>query len=257
MKKQLLFILFFTVLSVIPEQGWSKNVQLVAGAGPSTKVAQLFFEHFSNNPACQDYSFPVMGKSVKHKGGILSSDNYLFGRTGRPLTPEEKSLGKAEIILGQVPISFVTGLESGVKQLSFEQLKAIFTRQTTNWSEVGGNDASILLIGREQTEALFLALKQKYPFFAETDFDQVFDRDGHVIKFLQSHAGAYAISFGAKPNFTDYNLLEIKGFSSGVPVGLVYDLKNREHPVVKAAIAYAQSEAWQKLLSRIDMLPAN
>lgn len=237
--------------------GWADHTQLVAGAGPSTKVVELFFAEFSKDPACKDYSFVIMPTSIKHQGGILSSNKYLFGRTGRPLTDDEKASGKAEILLGMVPISFAVGLETGVKEITLKQLEQIFTGEISNWKQLGGNDAKIVLIGREQSEALFLTLKKKYPFFKDVKFDSVLKKDDEVIKLLQSPAGAYSIGFGAKPNFTEYNLLSVNGFSSGVALGLVYDLKNSDHSIIKAASKYAASPAWEKQLPAIDMLPVD
>jgi hypothetical protein len=254
------FLVAFTLVATLllttgPSQ--AGHDQLVAGAGPSTKVAELFFAEFCKDPACADYHFTIMQTSVKHKGGILSSSKYLFGRTGRPLTAEEKELGKEEILLGRVPITFAVGLETGVKQLSLKQAEQIFNRKITNWKQLGGKDATIILVGREETEALYSVLKKEYPRFRNLAFDKVFKKDHQVVKFLNSPAGAHAISFGAKPNFNRYNLLKVKGFSAGVALGLVYDLENRNHPIIKAAAKYAAGAAWKKQLKTLDMLPVD
>ncbi len=256
--KKILFsvvLLMMVLLSSVP--GRADHDQVVAGAGPATKVAELFFAEFSNDPASKDYRFVVMPTSIKHQGGILSTSKYLFGRTGRPLNAEEKELGKAEILLGRVPISFVVGLETGIKELSLKQLEQVFTGKIRNWKQLGGNDAKIVLIGREETEVLFGVLKTEYPFFNNVKFDSVFKKDDDVIKLLHSPAGAHAIGFGARPNFTAYNQLAVKGFSSGVALGLVYDLENRKHPIVTAAQKYASSPAWKKQLQSLDMSPVD
>ena len=257
MKNMLFAFLLVAVLLLTTTPGRADHDQVVAGAGPSTKVAELFFASFSKDPACKDYQFIIMPSSIKHHGGILSSGKYLFGRTGRPLSSDEKALEKDEILLGQVPISFVSGLETGVKQINLKQLQQIFTGKITNWKQLGGTDAPILLVGREPDEALFQVLQAKMSFFKKVKFDQVFTKDHEVVKFLKSPAGGYAISFGAKPNFKDYNRLTVAGFSAGVPVGLVYDLENRDNQIVKAAIRYAGTSAWKNQLKTLDMLPVD
>jgi hypothetical protein len=257
MKHLLILATLLVALLSIPQQSWSGLDQLVAGAGPSTKVAELFFKFFNNDPACTDYHFSVMPSSIKHKGGILSSEKNLFGRTGRPLKANERALGKEEILLGRVPIAITAGLETGVKSITLKQLKKIVTRKITNWKEVGGSDNPILLVGREETEALFSTLKRDYPFYQQARFDKIFNNDDAVVKFLISPDGANAIAFGAKQNFNQYNLLPVKGFSSGVPLGLVYDLINKDHPVILAAKKFANSIKWKKQLKSIDMLPVD
>ena len=73
--------------------------QVVGGAGPSTKVVKKFCAEFSEQPAGKNYRFRVPMKSIKHAGGIKSSDENIFGRTGRPLNEKEKAMNKAEIFL--------------------------------------------------------------------------------------------------------------------------------------------------------------
>lgn len=253
MKKVLLLISF---LSLVANPVLSQESQIVAGAGPSTKIVQLFVDGFAKLPACAEYNFSVMPVSIKHKGGILNSDKYLFGRTGRPLNAKEVALGKDEIFLAKVPVTFAKGLAVGVSSLSMKQVEAIFSGKLTNWKELGGDDAPILLVGREQTEALFQTLKADHPFFNDVTFDKTFKKDGQVIKFLTSPQGKHAISFGAKPNFSKHNILTVADFSSGVNLGLVVDKKNSQHPVVLAAKDYAKTEKWHRVVLENDLLIA-
>lgn len=136
-------------------------------------------------------------------------------------------------------------------------MEQIYTRKITNWKQLGGKDATIVLVGREEGEALYSELQKQNRVFNNLQFDQVFNKDHEVVKFLGSPAGAHAVSFGAKPNFEAYNLLAVKGFSAGVALGLVYDLENRDNKIIKAARKYAKSRTWKKQLKRIDMLPVD
>lgn len=244
----------FFCLTMLSTKAFSQGQQLVAGAGPSTEICKLFFIEFNQLDGIGNYNFSVMDGSVKHKGGILNSDKFLFGRTGRPLTEGEKVLGKEQIFLGKVPIAFAKGLEANVSQLSMEDVSKIFTGKITNWNELGGSDSPILLVGREQTEALFMVLKEEYPFFKDVKFQKIFKQDHEVVSFLMSPTGKHAISFGAKPNFSEFNILTVDGFASGVNVGLVYDVKNKEKAVVKMAAKYADSKEWMEQVRKTSML---
>ena len=259
MSTRFIAIIFVCIVSItmLSTNAISQEGQIVAGAGPSTEICKLFFTEFNKLEGVSNYDFTVMESSVKHKGGILNSNKFLFGRTGRPLTEEEKALGKDQIFLGKVPIAFSKGLEVNLSQLSIENITKIFTGEITNWQEVGGPDAPILLVGREQTEALFMTMKAEYPFFKNVTFEQIFKKDHEVVKFLISPAGKHAIAFGARPNFSEFNLLTVDGFSSGVSVGLVYDLRNKDNPVVPLAKEYAASSAWKKQVDKTSMLSIN
>ena len=46
-------------------------------------------------------------------------------------------------------IAVIVNINNPVSDLTLEEIAAIYTGEITNWSEVGGNDASIVLIGRE------------------------------------------------------------------------------------------------------------
>jgi hypothetical protein len=47
----------------------------------------------------------------------------------------------------------------------------------------------------------------------------------------------------------------MSAFSSGVKLGLVYNVKNRSHPLVEAARRFAQSAEWNEKLAGLEMLP--
>jgi len=233
----------------------STEVQPVMGAGPSMAVATIFFKYFSPIAAEYGYHFSVEQRSIKHKGGIKASGEYLFGRIGRPLSLDERAEYKYELFLASNRIAFVVGNAVGIKRISKRELEDIFTRKITNWSTLGGVDKPIMLIGREATEALFGVLKEDYPFFTSITFDRVFMRDHQVINFIKSEMGRYAISFGARANYADQYILEVDGLNSTVNVGLVYDEKNINHPIINAAKKFSQSDKWYRILLRYGFLP--
>lgn len=261
MKQIILFLAVFFLLPVTQASAAENSTkQLVYGAGPSTQIVQLFFAEFEKTPSRGNYTFEIPPKSVKHAGGVKSSEKYLFGRTGRPLNEQEKSMNKGEILLGQVPIVIAVGSGTGVTALDMGQLEKIITGQYTNWKEVGGADAPITTVGREDKEALYSILKIKYPFFASAKFTQIFTKDDEVVAFLENPRGKHSIAFGAAPNFKDregIDLPAVAGFVAGQQLGLVYDLSNQNLPIVKSVAEYACSSEWTATVSANGYLPAN
>jgi len=233
----------------------SAEKQVIAGAGPSTKVVQLFVDKFGSESAAAGYTFEVPPRSAKHAGGIKASSTFIFGRTGRPLNDKEKGMQKGEIFLARIPIAFATGARTNISALSMSQVEDLYSGKSSNWSNVGGSDSSVVLVGREPTEALFTVLKAAYPSFNDAKFNKVLKKDHQVVKFLQSPDGANAIAFGALSNFSDVNVVKIDDFSAGVSVGLVYDLKNKDHPLVAAAQAFASTQAWADAVKTAGLLP--
>ncbi len=72
-----------------------------------------------------------------------------IGLSSRALKDEEKTAGLTETILAYDGIAIIVHPDNPVSDLSIEQIAQIYTGAITNWSEVGGADAAIVLIGRE------------------------------------------------------------------------------------------------------------
>jgi len=246
------FLLFLT------SPGYAKERLIIAGAGPSTKIVTLFFQNFAKQPVAQNYEFIVPSESAKHAGGIKHSFKNLFGRTGRPLNETERTYNRGEIFLAMMPISFATGREVKISEISMRDLERIFQKRITNWKKLGGPDAEIVTVGREPTEALFTELKRYYTFFNRSEFDVIMNKDHEVVEFVESPQGWYAISFGAKSNFTHLNEIHItEELNTGVRLGLVYDQKNEGHPLVQAVKDYAKSDEWKELVRSAGAYPVD
>jgi phosphate transport system substrate-binding protein len=72
-----------------------------------------------------------------------------IGLSSRGLKDEEKAEGLTETVLAYDGIAIIVNPNNPVSDLSLEQIAAIYTGEITNWKDVGGNDAEIVLIGRE------------------------------------------------------------------------------------------------------------
>lgn len=72
-----------------------------------------------------------------------------IGLSSRSLKEEEKSAGLQETVLAYDGIAVVVNPENPVGDLDVETIGKIYTGEITNWSELGGNDGEIVLIGRE------------------------------------------------------------------------------------------------------------
>ena len=72
-----------------------------------------------------------------------------IGLSSRSLKDAEKAGGLSQTILAYDGIAIIVNPENPVEDLSLEQIAKIYTGEITNWSEVGGKDAQIVLIGRE------------------------------------------------------------------------------------------------------------
>ena len=72
-----------------------------------------------------------------------------IGLSSRALKAEEVDQGLVGTVLAYDGIAVIVNPENTVEDLTVEQIAAIYKGEITNWSEVGGIDAEIVLIGRE------------------------------------------------------------------------------------------------------------
>lgn len=71
-----------------------------------------------------------------------------IGLSSRALKDDEKADVEGTTIALD-GIAIIVNKDSKVEDLTVDQLKQMFTGEITNWSEVGGDDGEIVLIGRE------------------------------------------------------------------------------------------------------------
>ena len=72
-----------------------------------------------------------------------------IGLASRNLKDEEKSSGLKQTVLAYDGIAIIVHPDNSVSNLDVETIAKIYTGEITNWKDVGGNDAEIVLIGRE------------------------------------------------------------------------------------------------------------
>ena len=72
-----------------------------------------------------------------------------IGLSSRSLKDEEKAKGLQETVLAYDGIAMIVNPANPVLELDLETIAKIYTGEITNWKDVGGNDAEIVLIGRE------------------------------------------------------------------------------------------------------------
>ena len=72
-----------------------------------------------------------------------------IGLASRALKDDEKAAGLKETVLALDGIAIIVNPENKVSDLTLEQIAKIYTGEITNWKDVGGDDAEIVLIGRE------------------------------------------------------------------------------------------------------------
>ena len=142
---------FAAVLSVASVFG---AAPAVAGGTVSTdgstsmeKVIGSLGEKFQlDNP---DIAFPYNPTGSGSGISAVLEGRCDIGLSSRALKDDEKAKGLKPTVLAYDGISIIVNPSNPVKDLTVEQIKDIYTGKISNWKDVGGNDAGIVVVGRE------------------------------------------------------------------------------------------------------------
>lgn len=116
----------------------STSMEKVIGA-----LGEAFME--ANNGVTFTYNPTGSGSGIT----AVAEGRCDIGLSSRALKDDEKAQGLTETKLALDGIAVVVSPENPVNDLTLEQIAKIYIGEITNWKEVGGNDAAIVLIGRE------------------------------------------------------------------------------------------------------------
>lgn len=113
-----------------------------------------------------------------------------IGDVSRALTDEEKAGGLVENIVALDGIAVVTDTANTATNLTTQQLKDIYTGKIKNWSEVGGADQNIVVIGRESGSGTRDAFEEILDIADQCQLAQTLNETGAVAAAVQSTPGA-------------------------------------------------------------------
>lgn len=116
----------------------STSMEKVIGA-----LGESFME--ANSGTTFTYNPTGSGSGIQ----AVSEGRCDIGLSSRALKDDEKASGLKETTLALDGIAIIVNPQNPVKDLSLEQIAKIYTGEITNWKDVGGSDAEIVLIGRE------------------------------------------------------------------------------------------------------------
>ena len=149
MKKFLAFLLAAVMATTLLAGCGAQKGGTVATDGSTSmeKVINALGESFMQNNSGTTFTYNPTGSG----SGIqaVSEGRCDIGLASRSLKDDEKAGGLKETVLAYDGIAIIVSPENPVSDLSVEQIAKIYTGEITNWKDVGGNDAEIVLIGRE------------------------------------------------------------------------------------------------------------
>lgn len=132
-----------------------------------------------------------------------------IGLSSRDLKPEEaQNLNGTTVAIDGIAI--IVNPENPVADLTIEQIGKIYTKEIANWSEVGGNDAPIVLIGREAASGTRDGFESITDTEDKCQYSQELTSTGDVVQTVSSNPNAIGYASLASVKET-VNLLSVEG----------------------------------------------
>ena len=136
-----------------------------SGAGNNSESAKLTGTVATDGSTSMEKVIGALGEAFEnHNDGVTFTYNPTgsgsgiqavqegrcdIGLSSRNLKEEEAAGGLEATILAYDGIAVIVSPENPVVDLDVETIAKLYTGEITNWKDVGGNDAPVVLIGRE------------------------------------------------------------------------------------------------------------
>ena len=160
----------------------------MAGSTSMEKLANAVAESFMAKYPGVTVTAEFTGSSAGIEA--VTAGSVDIGNSSRALKEEEKAAGVVENVVAIDGIAVVVDPANTVKDLTKDQLIAIYTGETKNWSELGGEDAPIVVIGREAGSGTRGAFEELVGVEDACAYASELDSTGAVIAKVASTPGA-------------------------------------------------------------------
>ena len=162
----------------------------LSGSTSVESVIGILTEAFKEIQPNVDVTYDPTGSGAGITGA--SEGTLDIGLSSRALKDDEAETLDATVFALD-GIAIVVNNENTVEDLSLEQIKGLATGEITNWSEVGGPDAPVVLVGREAGSG------------TRDGFESIVDvEDACVYEQELTSTGAVLAAVAANPNAFGY-----------------------------------------------------
>lgn len=276
LKKTLLSIVALTVAATV--YGFLPlEVITVKGSDTMVILAQQWAE---------TYQAKQPGVSIRVTGGgsgtgisALINGTTDICNASRPMSRSERQQLKTrygspgvEVRVAKDGITIYTNPSNPVKKLSTNQLKGIFTGEITNWKQLGGKDARIIMYGRENSSGTYVFFRehilenedyassvQTLPGTAAVVNAVAKDQNGIGYGGYGYAKGVQVVQISATDNGTAYTPSEQTVANGTYPISryLYCYLRNRPTGAVKTYIDWMLSSEGQQIVKKVGYFPIN
>lgn len=265
--KKIISLLTVAVLLVCALTGCGGKKEAVSTDGSTSmdKVIGALSEAFETNEGITvTYNATGSGAGIQ----AVQEGRCDIGLASRNLKDEEKSSGLEGTVLAYDGIAIIVNPENPVSDLDVETIAKIYTGEIKNWKDVGGNDAEIVLIGREGGSGTRDGFESITDTEDKCKYRQELTSTGDVITTVASNPNAigYASLASVKDSVKALNVDGVKPSEATIkdgsyvvqrPFVLVTKKDAKLSESAQKFFDYIMSEAANEIISGAGVVPAN
>lgn len=236
----------------------------LAGSTSMEKLCEAMSESFMNENQGVTVTIEYTGSGAGLES--LAAGSVNIGNASRGLKSSEKEKGCVENIVAIDGIAVITDKNNSVKDISAEKLTKIYTGEITNWSEVGGSNMPIVVIGREAGSGTRDAFEELLKVKDGCKYAQELDSTGAVLAKVAATPGAIGyVSLdvvdstviglkidGVEPN--EEQILAGKYLLQRPFVMATKDEISKQNEAVQAWFKYIKSDAGKEVIKKVGLI---
>ncbi len=135
-----------------------------------------------------DITYSGTGSSTGVSGALEGTLD--LGLASRDLKDSEAAEGAEAVAFAYDGIAVIVNTENPISDLSSDELAQIFKKEVTNWSELGGDDGQIVVVGRDAASGTRGAFEEILGVTDDTMYDSEQSATGSVISTVAGNPNA-------------------------------------------------------------------
>lgn len=224
----------------------------VAGSTTVMPIAEMAAEQFQEETGTK-----VLVSGLGSSAGIEAVQNGTadIATSSRGLTAAEEASGDlVTTVVALDGIAVIVNDANPVSDLTMDQLRSIYAGEITNWSEVGGDDLTILVVNRDEASGTREAFKKIV--MDGTAFDRsaaVLPGTGQVRDVVSRTAGAIGyISIGFVSS--DFTTSTVKALAIDGVAATEENVENGTYPVSRDLYFFTKGDPSGKVEQYIELV---
>lgn len=244
-------------------------------SGSISMSGSTSMEKFAN-ALCESFreKYPDVNVTVEFTGSSAGVESVLSGKcdvgnSSRNLKEEEKTSGAVENIVAIDGIAVAVDAKNTVSDLTKDQLSGIYKGEIKNWSEVGGENMPIVVVGREAGSGTRGAFEEILKIEDACAYANELDSTGAVMAKVASTPGAigYVSLDAVDDSIIAVKLDGVEPTAENIKAGAYFLSRpfvmatkgeiSDQNELVQELFRYVYSEDGQNLAASVGLIPVN